>query len=70
MNVPRDSEQDEMQQVLVAVTNGAGLAAVAVTGGTPRREEGKEGRVISTAWTHISRESRAVHEELVQDAEG
>lgn len=41
LNIPCDSEQDVMHQVLAAVANGAGLEAVAVTGGASE-EGGRE----------------------------
>lgn len=48
--VPCHSELDEVQKVLAAVTNSAGLVAVAVTGDTPGRRmnirETHEGKII------------------------
>lgn len=49
-DIPCDGELDEMHQVLAAVTNSAGLVAVAVTGGTPRAVT----LIYSTAWPHLS----------------
>lgn len=34
-DAPCDCEQDEMQQVLAAVANGAGLVALSMTGDAP-----------------------------------